>query len=169
VTFSPIPGIGPPNAKIMLVGEAPGKDEDLLEEPFVGKCGKFLDRCLIEPAGLRRDELYITNVVKCMCRDGNKNRKPKREEVWSCEDWLVKEIQLINPKIIITLGDTAFKWFTEQIKPKMKLSESIGKYIPYSGRIIIPCYHPSYLQNYSRSKTEESLNVFKRAKELAYD
>lgn len=170
--FSPIPGWGNKKAKIMLVGEAPGKDEAIIEEPFVGRCGKFLDKNLLEPAGLNRSDLYITNTVKCCCRTGNKNRKPLKSEIWACNDWLDKEIRTIPFSVIITLGEIATKSF---IKYDGKFGDVVGKEFPIenitsSARYytIIPCFHPSYLMTYSRDKTELALKVFKKAKEMCY-
>lgn len=162
--LGPITGWGNKQAKIMLVGECPGEDESILEEPFVGRCGRFLDKQLIEPAGLVRSELYITNTVKCMCRVGNKNRKPKKKEILSCEDWLKEEIKLINPRVIIALGETASR---KLCLNKMSFDNHVGCNFHSNGIEILPCFHPSYLMIWSRDKLDRALEVFKRAKELS--
>lgn len=166
--FSPVPGYGNKKAKIMLIGEAPGKDEAVMEEPFVGRCGKFLDKQLIEPAGLVRSELYISNLMKCSCRDGNKNRRPKRNEIRACRDWLSKEIDEINPKIIITLGELPVRYFglLGKLDNLVGYEHHIDNNGVISSYMVLPAFHPSYLLQYGRSKTERTLNVFKRAKEL---
>jgi uracil-DNA glycosylase family 4 len=167
--FSPIPGWGNKKAKIMLVGEAPGQDEAIVEEPFIGRCGKYLDKQLLLPAGLKREDLYITNVVKCMCRDGNKNRKPKQTEINSCANWLCGEINEILPKVIISLGHVPTKRVWDGVEEHYKtMRELVGveKYHP-SGYYILPSYHPSYLMQYGKDKTKLALEVFKRAKELS--
>jgi len=99
-----VPGKGSYNADVMFVGEAPGRNEDLKGEPFVGIAGKKLTLAL-EEAGISRDEVYITNTVKCRPPD---NRVPNKTEKESCQDYIAKEIQIIKPKIICVLGNTAF-------------------------------------------------------------
>jgi uracil-DNA glycosylase family 4 len=168
--LAPVPGFGNKNAKIMLVGEAPGKDEAIVEEPFVGRCGKFMDMHLIGPAGLSRSDLYIANVIRCMCRTGNKNRKPKASEIKTCKDWLYQEIIEVNPKVIITLGDTSSKLLC--LNKTYSMDNHVGcEFTVHNSiigiRTIFPCFHPSYLMTYSRDKTERALQVFKRAKEIA--
>jgi uracil-DNA glycosylase family 4 len=169
--FSPIPGWGDKRAKIMLIGEAPGKDESIVEEPFVGRCGKFMDINLLKPAGLIRSELYITNMVKCMCRNGNKNRKPKKTEIDACQDWITEEIKIVQPKVIITLGEAVNKrYFTFK-----NMEDAVGREISFHDGAgqdcdmrILPCYHPSYLMQYGAKKIELCQDVFKKAKEIAY-
>lgn len=168
--LNPVPGWGNKKAKIMILGEAPGKDEAIIEEPFVGRCGKFMDMHLLEPAGLIRSELYITNMVKCMCRTGNKNRKPKKDEISACQDWVTEEIKILQPKVIITLGEAVNKkYFTFK-----NMEEAVGQEITiHDGNEtadlkILPCYHPSYLMQYGSKKIELCQNIFKKAKEIAY-
>jgi uracil-DNA glycosylase family 4 len=97
---NPVPGEGPLNAKIMFIGEAPGRNEDLQGKPFVGRAGELLDY-LLSLAGLKREEVYITNVVKC--RPPN-NRDPRPEEISSCLPYLKRQIRIIEPRIIVCLG-----------------------------------------------------------------
>jgi DNA polymerase len=105
-----VPGEGPTNARMMFIGEGPGRQEDLDGRPFVGRAGKFLDECL-QSIGLRREQVFITNIVKCRPteKSGNwvKDRKPATEEVEACAPYLSKQVELLNPDIICTLGDTA--------------------------------------------------------------
>ncbi len=99
-----VPGIGPSNSKVVFVGEAPGRSEDEAGKPFVGTAGKILSEAL-QDAGLDRSSVYITNVVKC--RPPN-NRRPLKEEKESCDDYLKREFEIIKPKIICILGNTAY-------------------------------------------------------------
>lgn len=132
-----VPGMGTQQTDIVLVGEGPGKNEDLQGLPFVGASGKFLDE-LLGSIGLSREKIYITNVVKCRPPE---NRDPRPEEIDACDSYLEAQIMLINPKIIITLGRFSMAKFL----PGVKISEVHGK--PKKrmsdGRIIFPCYHPA--------------------------
>ncbi|MCS7123784.1 MAG: uracil-DNA glycosylase, partial [Candidatus Aenigmarchaeota archaeon] len=104
-----VPGEGNYKAKIMLVGLGPGKDEDLQGRPFVGKAGKFLDK-LLEMVGIKREDVFITNIVKCI----PPNNMPTENSIKTCTDfYLKKQIEFINPKIIIALGEIAVKYFVE--------------------------------------------------------
>jgi DNA polymerase len=98
-----VPGEGPCPAEIMLVGEAPGREEDLSGRPFVGRAGRLLDRAL-EEAGMARSEVFITSVVKCRPQ---KNRKPKRPEIETCRPYLEAQMELIEPKVVCLMGNTA--------------------------------------------------------------
>jgi len=116
-----VPGEGPTNSKIMFVGEAPGKEEDLSGRPFVGRSGKFLTE-LIKKAGLKREACFITSVIK---HRPPKNRKPKKEEISICFPYLESQIKLINPKKIVLLGQTAFSAFFSA----GKLKDFRGKFV----------------------------------------
>ncbi len=100
-----VPGEGPDRVDILLIGEAPGKDEDLAGRPFVGRAGSILDRCLND-AGIERREVFITNVVKCRPPG---NRRPKKDEVEACRPYLKYQIELIQPKVVILMGNAATK------------------------------------------------------------
>ncbi len=135
-----VPGTGNPDADILFIGEAPGKNEDRQGVPFVGAAGKFLNE-MLAAAGLKREDIYITNIVKY--RPPN-NRDPLPEEVESCEVWLHAEIALIEPKVIVTLGRHAHEHFV----PGMKISEVHGtafrRNIPGLGaQIVFALYHPA--------------------------
>lgn len=148
----PVPWSGPEDANHMLVGECPGKDEALLLEPFVGECGQFLSNTL-KDLSIDRSSLYITNTLKCWCRNGNKNRKPTDEEIGKCKTWLWEEIKSVKPKVIMTLGATPSKTL---LKKYVKKSASMGKMVgrlfkvDYTDAIIIPNYHPSYVMSYNK-------------------
>ncbi|MHB8566288.1 MAG: uracil-DNA glycosylase [Nitrososphaerales archaeon] len=133
-----VPGNGKTGQlKLMIVGEAPGRNEDLAGKPFVGAGGKLLDT-LLENAGLKRDQVYITNIVKC--RPPN-NRKPEKEEVSTCtSNYLDRQIELLKPKLICTLGATALQYFTgEKVIGKFHGKLMRGN----KGHLIFPTYHPA--------------------------
>ena len=130
-----VPGEGPPNAEVLFVGEAPGFYEDQQARPFVGPAGRFLDE-LIASAGLRRDQVFITNVVKC--RPPN-NRDPLPGEVDACRKYLQRQIELIQPKIIVSLGRYSLAWFS----PRDAISKVHGQAKVRDGVYFIPMYHPA--------------------------
>lgn len=131
-----VPGEGPVDAEIMFIGEGPGFHENEQGRPFVGAAGKFLDD-LLNKIGLRRDQVYITNVVKCRPPS---NRDPKPEEVETCtKTYLERQIQAINPKVIITLGRFSMGLFLSNAK----ISEVHGQAVWIKGRMIVPMYHPA--------------------------
>ena len=132
-------GIGDPNADLMLVGEAPGKDEDLKGEPFVGRAGKLLDKILLAINKKRGEGVYIANVLKC--RPPN-NRDPLPSEVNKCEPYLLKQIKIVKPKLIVALGRIAGKTLLKIDKP---LKEMRGKIHSYNGTPLIVTYHPAAL------------------------
>ncbi|MEX0689848.1 MAG: uracil-DNA glycosylase, partial [Candidatus Paceibacterota bacterium] len=128
-------GEGNPDADILFIGEAPGAKEDELQRPFVGRSGKLLDK-FIEAVGWRREEVYITNIVK---RRPPKNRDPKPEEIEKYRPYLKKQIEIINPKIIAPLGRFSMNYFI----PDRMISKSQGKMFFKEDRLIIPIYHPA--------------------------
>ena len=130
-----VPGEGPPNAEVLFVGEAPGFYEDQQARPFVGPAGRFLDE-LIASAGLRRDQVFITNVVKC--RPPN-NRDPLPGEIDACRKHLQRQIDLIQPKIIVSLGRYSLAWFS----PRDAISKVHGQAKVKDGVYFIPMYHPA--------------------------
>ncbi len=130
-----VPGKGNANAEIVFVGEAPGRSEDLRGEPFVGAAGKKLTD-MLEKAGLSRESVYITNVVKC--RPPN-NRVPTEQERSSCIEYLNNEIKLINPKIICVMGNTA----SNSILGKGEITKNRGKTIKKDGRVYFLTFHPA--------------------------
>ena len=154
----------PDTAKVVLIGEAPGEQEDLQGVPFVGKAGQFLDEYL-EKAGIdRKKYLYIINTLKCRPfviknpqRGIKSNRPPKREEKLACESFMLKQIEIINPKLIILCGNNALKSLCGS---KYTITNVHGKLanLEYKGRRAVAIYHPSYLISYAHS--EEKNNEF---------
>ncbi len=130
-----VPGIGSSDADIMFIGEAPGKNEDEKGEPFVGRAGELLDR-LLDSVGLSREDVFIANVVKC--RPPN-NRNPRKDEIDACHPYLHRQIDLIKPKVICTLGNHA----TDSILGKTGISKIHGKRFELDGYTVVPLYHPA--------------------------
>jgi DNA polymerase len=130
-------GTGNRNAQLMLVGEGPGADEDRLGEPFVGKSGQLLTKLLKQELGIDRSQCYIANVVKC--RPPN-NRDPLAEEAASCRPFLDRQIALVAPKVIVTLGNVATKAILERTEGVTKLR---GASYPWRGAVVVPTYHPA--------------------------
>ena len=131
-------GSGNENAKLVFVGEAPGYDEDQQGKPFVGKAGQKLTQ-IINAIGLSRDEVYITNVLKC--RPPN-NRNPLPHEIEACEPFLIAQLQIIKPKIICALGTFAAQTLLKTDQPISKLR---GRFQTYQGIKLMPTYHPAFL------------------------
>ncbi|MDR7505655.1 MAG: uracil-DNA glycosylase [Armatimonadota bacterium] len=136
-----VPGVGPADARIMLVGEAPGRQEDLRGEPFVGAAGRLLD-ALLRSVGLTRREVFITNVVKSRPFDGpppGRNRAPRATEIAACRPWLEEQLRLIDPAVVVPLGRIAVEHFL----PGVTISTVHGRPQEVGGRIILPLYHPA--------------------------
>lgn len=131
---------GSVSADIMLIGEAPGADEDKTGIPFVGRAGKLLNEFLIKAGLDRKKDLYIANTVKCRPPE---NRKPTKEEKIACEDNLKKQIDMVKPKVIILCGATAMESFIKD--KKLTISKARGQVFDLNGIKLVPIFHPSYL------------------------
>ncbi len=152
-------GEGNKNAKLMFIGEGPGADEDAQGIPFVGKAGKLMNMAFAG-VGINREEVYITNIVKC--RPPN-NRDPEKEEADACAIYLKKQIELINPKVIVLLGRVALKnIFGEEYR----ITESRGKWLEKDGIKYLPTFHPAALLR-DETKKIAFWNDLKLAKEEA--
>ncbi|MEE9198448.1 MAG: uracil-DNA glycosylase [Dehalococcoidia bacterium] len=130
-----VPGEGPQNAEIMFIGEGPGFYEDQQGRPFVGPAGKFLEELLMS-IGLRRDDVYITNVIKCRAPG---NRDPLPAEIEACNSWLEGQLELIKPKMVVTLG----RYSMARFFPKQTISKVHGTAKKVDERIIFAMYHPA--------------------------
>ena len=130
-----VPGEGPEHAEVMFIGEGPGYNEDQQGRPFVGAAGQFLEH-LLASVGMARDQVYITNMIKC--RPPN-NRDPLPGEVAACSKYLDRQIQLIRPKVIVTLGRHSLVRFL----PGATISKARGKAVPKDGFTLYPMYHPA--------------------------
>jgi uracil-DNA glycosylase len=135
-----VPGEGNPDAKLMFVGEAPGFNEDRLGRPFVGQAGKLLEKVLSDSLQMNRSEVYITNIVKYRPPD---NRDPFPDEIEACRGWLDRQIEIIHPTIIVTLGRYSMAKFI----PDVSISRVHGqsRFVDFNGSkyIIFPMYHPA--------------------------
>jgi DNA polymerase len=131
-------GVGNPQADLMFVGEAPGADEDIQGEPFVGRAGQLLTK-IIEAIELKREDVYIANVIKCR-PPGNRNPEP--DEVEQCEPFLFRQIDAIKPTVIVALGKFAAQCL---LKTEAPISSIRGREFAYRDAILIPTYHPAYL------------------------
>lgn len=140
-------GTGNSDADLMFVGEAPGADEDLQGLPFVGRAGQLLTR-IIEAIGLRREQVYIANILKCRPPG---NRDPQPDEVESCEPFLFRQIEAVHPMIIVALGRYAAQTLLRSTTPISKLR---GRFVEYRGGLLIATFHPSYLLRNPSAKRE---------------
>ena len=146
---NPVPGEGHPRARIMFVGEAPGADEDAQGRPFVGRAGQLLDK-IIAACGLRREEVFIGNILKCRPPE---NREPRPDEIINCLPYLQRQIEAINPDILVALGGHAAKTLLNTVKPIGQLRGQFHEYYGGIGRPpvkLMATFHPAYLlRNYS--------------------
>lgn len=153
-------GIGNPRAKLMFVGEGPGRDEDLQGEPFVGRAGRLLTDIITKGIGIKREDVYICNVVKCRPPD---NRNPEPDEVAACEPFLNKQIALVRPEIIVGLGKFAVQTLLQSKLPITKLR---GNWHNYQGIKLMPTFHPAYLLRNPADKKLVWEDIKKVIKEL---
>jgi uracil-DNA glycosylase len=140
-------GVGNPSADLMFVGEAPGADEDLQGEPFVGRAGQLLTK-IIEAIGMTREDVYIANVIKCR-PPGNRNPEP--DEVEQCEQFMFRQVDTIKPKVIVALGKFAAQALLRTNDPITRLR---GREYKYRGAVLMPTYHPAYLLRTPSAKRE---------------
>ena len=137
-------GVGNPNAELMFIGEAPGADEDVQGEPFVGRAGQLLTK-IIETMGLSRSSVYIGNILKCrpdMPAGEPGNRKPTAEEMETCIPWLLDQIEIIKPRVLVALGATAVEGL---LGGKISITRVRGEWKEFHGTPLMPTFHPSYL------------------------
>jgi uracil-DNA glycosylase len=131
-----VPGVNPVGARVLLVGEAPGRSEDEGGLPFIGRSGRLLDDLLGE-VGLDRSQLAVCNTVKCRPPD---NRTPKRTELGTCRPWLDRQVEVIGPEVVVTLGGTALAW---ALGRGVRIGEVHGSVHERAGHVVVPTYHPS--------------------------
>jgi uracil-DNA glycosylase len=146
---------------LMFAGEAPGRDEDLQGEPFVGRAGQLLTR-IIEAIGMKRQDVYIANVIKCRPPE---NRNPEPDEVEKCEPFLFRQIDLIKPKVIVALGTFAAR---SLLKTDAPISRLRGRVYEYRGAQLIPTFHPAYLLR-NPSCRREVWEDMKKVRALLHD
>ena len=155
-------GDGHPQAKLLFIGEGPGRDEDLQGLPFVGRAGKLLTQ-MIEAMGLRRSDVYICNVVKCRPPE---NRAPERDEVAACSPFLFRQIDLVAPKVIVCLGSIAAQTILETTRG---ISQFRGQWLEFRGRKLMATYHPAYLLRNPSAKSEVWKDLQKVMAELGLE
>jgi len=150
-------GVGNPKAELMFVGEAPGRDEDLQGEPFVGRAGQLLTR-IIEAMGLKRRDVYIANVIKC--RPPN-NRNPQEDEIARCEPYLIRQVELIKPCVLVALGTYAAQTL---LKTNQPISQLRGRFHSYHGSKLMPTFHPAFLLRNPERKRDvwEDMQIVQR-------
>ena len=130
-------GVGNADADVMFIGEAPGFHEDKQGEPFVGAAGQLLTRMLGEVVGLAREDVFICNVLKCRPPG---NRDPQEDEIESCTPWLVEQVSLIQPRVIVTLGNFATKFV---LQTAQGITRMRGRAYPWHDRTVVPTFHPA--------------------------
>jgi uracil-DNA glycosylase len=140
-------GEGDPNAELMFVGEGPGADEDEQGRPFVGRAGQLLNK-MIEAMGMKREQVYIANVVKCRPPG---NRTPEREEIETCSPFLLRQIAVIQPKAVVALGAVAARCLLGLHEPMARLR---GRWFDFRGTRLAVTYHPAFLLRDPRQKKE---------------
>jgi uracil-DNA glycosylase len=140
-------GVGNPNADLMFIGEAPGRDEDLKGEPFVGRAGQLLTD-IIKAMKLTRDDVYIANVIKCRPPE---NRNPEPDELEACRPFIRRQIELIKPRVIVTLGKFALQSLLEE---SYSITAVRGQWLEYDGIKVMPTFHPAYLLRTPAAKKE---------------
>lgn len=151
-------GEGDPEAEIMFIGEGPGKDEDIQGRPFVGEAGQVLTNLIVK-LGLKREDVYIGNIVKC--RPPN-NRTPEDDEITTCVVFIKRQIEIIQPKVIITLGNVATQTLLEIKTPITRIR---GHFQDYEGIPVMPTFHPAYLLRNRQDKIlvwNDALKVMKK-------
>jgi len=152
-----VPGEGDPNADVVILGEAPGKNEDLSGRPFVGRAGKLLDEVLAE-VGYSREKVFIANIVKCRPPE---NRRPKADEIEACRPYLDAQLEMLKPKVIVLLGNTALG----AMLGLGKITRLRGKPIERDGRTYLPTYHPAAIVR-NRNKRGELVEDLGKLREL---
>jgi DNA polymerase len=140
-------GAGSPKARLMFVGEGPGRDEDLSGEPFVGRAGKLLTD-MIKAMGLQREDVYIANIVKCRPPE---NRQPEHDEVEACSPFLMRQIDVIRPQVICTLGNTPTQTL---LQTTQGISKFRGQWFDFRDTKLLPTYHPAYLLRNPAAKAD---------------
>jgi uracil-DNA glycosylase family 4 len=153
-------GVGDPHATLLFVGEAPGHQEDLEGEPFVGRSGKLLDRLMLEEIGITRAECYIANVVKCR---PPQNRNPFPAEIEACRPYLEAQIAHLDPSVVITLGNFATRLLLDSTEGIRQLRGSV---YPFRGGHLVPTYHPAYVLRAGGEAMAEMRADLVRAKRL---
>jgi DNA polymerase len=153
-------GVGHPRARVVFIGEAPGADEDRLGEPFVGRAGQLLNE-MLRAIRLRRDDVYIANVLKCRPPG---NRDPQDDETTACLPFLRRQIELISPAVIVTLGRVAARHLLGTTAP---ISAYRGRWTSWQGTPVLPTFHPAYLLRNPAAKAQSWADLKQLSSRLA--
>lgn len=158
-----VPFQGPETARLMIVGEAPGAEEDIEGVPFCGASGRLLNK-MLTTVGLTREDCFVTNVVRCR---PPKNRTPTDEEIQACKPWMWKEVMMVRPTVLMTLGKTPSKLLLKG-NSSFSITREVGKphraeYLP-DDAIIVPVFHPSYLLRQGQKAIEDTVKIFGKVK-----
>lgn len=158
---NPVPGEGDTDADLLFIGEGPGRQEDQQGRPFVGRAGQKLDD-ILNSVSVKREEVYITNVVKCRPPE---NRSPRSGEIQTCSSYLEAQIAAINPEVIVTLGNASTKFILDT---KKGITKTRGEFYDWRGNIkVFPMFHPSYLlRNPSKEKGSPKFKTWKDIKKI---
>jgi DNA polymerase len=159
-------GEGNPDPNIVFIGEGPGKNEDLTGRPFVGRSGELLTRIIERGIGIPRSEVYIANIVKCrptVDMKMVKDRPPDREELESCTPFLLEQLKILEPKVIVTLGSPATKFL---LNTKIGITKLRGKWGEFAGIPVMPTYHPSYVLRNGGDKSPLRRDVWEDIKQV---
>lgn len=140
-------GEGDPRARLCLIGEGPGATEDQIGRPFVGRAGELLDR-ILEAAGFRREQVYISNVVLCRPPD---NRTPEDAEIAACRPYLERRLEILDPAVVVLLGSTPLRAFVDM---RARITQERGRWYRIGGRWVLPTYHPAFLLRNPAKKRE---------------
>ncbi len=152
-------GVGNPKADLVFIGEGPGRDEDMQGIPFVGRAGQLLTQ-MIEAMGLKREQVYIANVVKCRPPE---NRTPEKDEMATCSPFLMRQLDVIKPKVIVCLGNVAMQTL---LATNRSMSSVRGQWFPFRGSKLLPTYHPAYLLRNPPAKADVWADLKKVIAEL---
>lgn len=147
-----VPGTGSLNARLMIIGEGPGAEEDKQGVPFVGAAGKLLDN-MLDAVGILREEVYIANIVKCR---PPQNRAPKDDESAACADFLSRQVELVDPEIILLMGSTAIQNY---LSKDMRITKDRGKWMEKDGRKVLATFHPAALLRDPRKKPDSFFDM----------
>lgn len=149
-------GQGNPHAKVMFIAEAPSANEDLAGRFFVGRTGELLSKIITNVLRLKKEDVYITTLVKCRTKN---NSVPSMDEIEACKSHLFEQIKFVNPKIIVTLGPTSYHYLTKE--QDMKLSQANGEVFNFGNAKLIPTYHPSFLLRNPTAKRDVYQNMLR--------
>ncbi|MCB1170897.1 MAG: uracil-DNA glycosylase [Leptospiraceae bacterium] len=159
-------GEGNPEARVMFIGEGPGKTEDETGRPFVGRAGELLTRIIESGMGLSRSQVYIANVVKCrptVDQKGSRDRPPDPEETAACSPYLLRQIELIRPEVIVTLGNPSTRFL---LNTSLGITRLRGQWAEFRGTPVMPTYHPSYVLRNGGEKSPLRRDVWEDIKKV---